>query len=257
MIGRILIVNAVLLAVYMSLSLLVARSKKRLDIVDTAWGLGFVVVVWSVVVQQSSARSWLVAVLVSIWGVRLALHIGRRSLQRGGEDPRYEELSREWRGNTWLQAYFRVFLLQGALVWIISLPVVMATGSPNAGLGWLGIAGTAIWLAGFVFEAVADHQLAKFLLAKNRPKVLQTGLWRYSRHPNYFGELTQWWAIGLIALQTNYGWIGLVGPLVLTYLIVFVSGIPPIERRRQKDVEYQAYQRQTSPLIPLPPRRVS
>jgi steroid 5-alpha reductase family enzyme len=248
-----LVVNAVLLIIYMTLSFRLARAHRRLDTVDTAWGLGFVITAWAVELQQHSPRSLLIAVLVSVWGLRLAYHIWRRNQGRE-DDPRYRELSRKWRGDFWRRAYFSIFLLQGGLIWLVSLPVVMAAGAELTGLSWLSVAGFVVWSAGFVFEAVADHQLAKFLLAKNRPKVLQTGLWRYSRHPNYFGELTQWWAIGLIALQTNYGWIGLVGPLVLTYLIVFVSGIPPIERRRQKDPEYQAYQRRTSPLIPLPPR---
>ena len=253
MIGQILIVNAVLLLAYMSLWFLVARAKQRLDVIDTAWGLGFIVMAWSVVAQQASARSWLIAVLVSIWGVRLALHIGRRSLQRGREDPRYEELSRQWQSNFWLHAYVRVFLLQGALVWIISLPVVMAAGSPIAGLNWLSVVGAIIWTAGFGFEAVADRQLAEFISHENHPKVLQTGLWRYSRHPNYFGELVQWWGIGLVALQVRHGWIGLLGPLTLSWLIVFVSGIPPIERRHQDDPEYKLYRSCTSVLIPLPP----
>jgi len=255
MITRLLIVNAALLFIYMSLWFLAARVKRRLDVVDTAWGLGFVVAAWAVVAQQASSRSWLIAVLVSIWGVRLAAHIGRRSLKRGSEDPRYHELSKGWQGNFWLMAYVRVFLLQGALIWVISLPVVMAAGTRIDGLGWLSAAGSVIWIIGFGFEAVADRQLAEFISRKNRPKVLRTGLWRYSRHPNYFGELTQWWGIGLITSQTGYGWIGLLGPLTLSWLIIFISGIPPIERRREKDAEYQAYQHRTSPLLPLPPRR--
>jgi steroid 5-alpha reductase family enzyme len=255
MIARILIVNAGLLLVYMTLWWLVARVAKRIDAVDTAWGLGFVVVAWSAALQQSSGRNWLVAGLVSIWGVRLAVHIGRRSMKRGSEDPRYAELGRKWHGNYWLQAYFRIFLLQGVLIWFISLPVVLATGSPIGRLGWLGTAGAIIWLIGFIVEAFADRQLANFINQPDHPKVLQTGLWRYSRHPNYFGEITQWWGIGIIALQVRAGWLGLLGPLLLTYLIIFISGIPPIEKRRQKDADYRAYQLRTSPLIPLPPRR--
>ena len=239
----------------MSLWFIVAYARKRLDTVDTAWGLGFVVAAWAVAVQQGGARSWLIAGLVSVWGVRLAWHIGRRSLKRSREDPRYVELSAKWQGNFWLMAYLRIFLLQGALIWIISLPVVMVAGSRITRLGWLSVVGVAIWAIGFDFEAIADRQLANFINAKDHPKILQTGLWRYSRHPNYFGELVQWWAIGLIALQARGGWVGLIGPLTLTWLIVFVSGIPPIEKRRQKDAEYRAYQLRTSPLVPLPPRQ--
>lgn len=254
MIARIFVINALLLFIYMTLWFLAARARKRLDTVDTAWGLAFVVVAWSVTVQQANSRSLLVAVLVSVWGFRLAYHIWRRNQGRG-DDRRYIELSHKWRGNFWLRAYFSVFLLQGALVWLVSLPVVLASGVTISGLGWLGVAGLVVWLIGFLFEAVADRQLANFMRLKGQSKVLQTGLWRYSRHPNYFGELTQWWGIGLIALQARNGWIGFIGPLTLSILIIFVSGIPPIERRRQKDLEYQAYRQRTSPLVPLPPRR--
>lgn len=253
-IGAVLLVAAALLLVYMTVAFLVARRRKRLDTVDIAWGIGFVIVAWSVLVRQDNAHNWLITILVSIWGVRLALHIWQRS-KNSAEDRRYKELSSKWRGRFWPRAYLSVFLLQGALIWIVSLPVMMAAGNKLYGLAWLSLAGALIWLVGFVFEATADHQLANFLRLKNRPKVLSTGLWRYSRHPNYFGELVQWWGIGIIALQVSYGWIGLIGPLVLTILIVFISGIPPIEKHRQKDAEYRRYQRQTSVLVPLPPWR--
>jgi steroid 5-alpha reductase family enzyme len=122
-------------------------------------------------------------------------------------------------------------------------------------LAWLTWLGAGLWLVGFVVESVADRQLAAFIKDKsNKGKVLDTGLWRYSRHPNYFGELLQWWAIGLIAAQTAYGWIGFAGPLLLTILIVFVSGIPPIENRRRDNPAYQDYKRRTSRLVPLPRR---
>lgn len=253
MIGRILLINAVLLIIYMTLAFMVGKSRKRLDTVDTAWGLGFVITAWSVAVQQPDKVTLLVAILVSIWGLRLSAHIGRRSM-KGPDDRRYAELSSKWRGNFWLRAYFSVFLLQGLLVWVIGLPVVMASGQNLQGLKLMVVLGSMIWLAGFIIETAADWQLRHFLQTKNRPKLLQTGLWRYSRHPNYFGELTMWWGIGLIALHASYGWIGLSGPLVLTVLIVFISGIPPIERRRAKDPAYRAYQNRTSPLILLPPR---
>jgi steroid 5-alpha reductase family enzyme len=248
-----LLIAAVVLFLYMTLCFLIAYGRKRLDTVDIAWGLGFVLVAWSIVLQRSSGRSLLLAMLVSIWGIRLSNHIYQRSKTRG-DDRRYRELSSKWRGNFWLRAYYSIFLLQGFLVLVISLPLIVAASNALPGWTWLGIAGALVWLFGFVIEAIADHQLAVFLLQKDRPKVLQTGLWQYSRHPNYFGELTQWWGIALIALQVSYGWIGPLGPLVLSILIVFISGIPPIERHRAKDPEYRVYKRKTSALIPLPPK---
>jgi steroid 5-alpha reductase family enzyme len=252
MIENLLIINTVILFIYMTLGFALARQRQHLDTVDAAWGLGFVLVAWAVELQAPSLRSLVVALLVSIWGLRLSSHIWRRNQGRD-DDPRYRELTAQWRGNIWAQAYLRIFLLQGVLIWLVSLPVVMTAGQQLSGRGWLTLVGALVWLVGFSFEATADRQLRQFLASKNHPKLLQTGLWRYSRHPNYFGELVQWWGLGLIALQTSFGWIGLLGPALLSYLIIFVSGLPPIERRHQHDPLYQAYRSRTSALIPWPP----
>ena len=254
MVGRILLVNLGLLAGFMSLAFLVAKSRNRFDTVDTCWGLGFILAAWSVELQQPSKRSLLVAVLVSVWGFRLASHIYRRS-QKKGDDPRYQEIVSKWQGNIWPRAYVSIFLVQAALIWIVSLPIVMISNYEISGLRWLIWLGALGWLAGFAIEVISDRQLRNFLKMKDRPKVLQTGLWRYSRHPNYAGELKLWWGIGIIGLADSWGWLGLIGPLTISYLIIFVSGIPPIERRRAKEPDYQAYKRRTSPLLLLPPRK--
>lgn len=253
--ARALALNAALIVVYMTLYWLVAKRRKRLDTVDVAWGLGFVLLAWVSFIQFPSDRTRVIVTLVTIWGLRLAWHLDSRSRKRS-DDPRYAELAKKWKGNFWMRAYISIFLLQGALIWLISLPIVLTgrtvvVASPSYYLA----AGIIIWLIGFLTETIADGQLEKFLSQKNRPKVLQTGLWRYSRHPNYFGEILEWWGIGIIALQVSYGWLGLAGPLLLSLLIIFVSGIPPIEKRRSKDPAYRHYQRRTSPLIPWPPKK--
>lgn len=238
----------------MSLAFVVAYKRRRLDTVDVAWGIGFILVAWSSYLQQPNRLSLLLALLVSIWGVRLSTHIGRRSLSSSHDDQRYTELTRKWKGNVWIRAYWSVFLLQGFLILVVSLSVSLVAGEHIEELGWLTILGAAIWLTGFITEATADRQLRDFLREPGHPKIMQRGLWRYSRHPNYFGELTQWYGLAVIALQVDYGWLGLIGPLTLTYLIVFISGLPPIERARADDPDYQRYKRQTSALIPLPRR---
>lgn len=255
-IGKVLAINLAALFVYMSLFFLVAKWRKRLDTVDIAWGLGFIMVAWIAAYERTEFHSIVIAVLVSLWGLRLAVHILRRAKLKG-EDPRYVELTKKWKGNVWLRAYFSIFLLQGLLIAIVSLPIVTATGLALEGWEWLTIAGAIVWLAGFAIESIADMQLASYLrLSKSkRPKVLKTGLWRFSRHPNYFGEIVQWFGIAVIALQASWGWIGLAGPLLLTILILFVSGIPPIEKRRAKDAAYRSYQKHTSKLILLPPKK--
>ncbi len=249
-----LLVNTLLIFVYMSGFFLVAKRRNRLDTVDIAWGLGFVVVAWATLFQNFSFHSQLIANIVTIWGIRLAYHIYSRHKGRSN-DPRYDELSNKWKGNFWLRAYLSIFLVQGLLILLVSLPISVAANEALPGWGWLSIAGVIIWSFGFVIEAAADKQLGDFLKQKDHPKTLDTGLWQYSRHPNYFGELVQWWAIGIIALQVSYGWIGLIGPLTLSVLIIFVSGIPPMERARAKDKDYQAYKQRTSALIPLTKRK--
>jgi steroid 5-alpha reductase family enzyme len=253
MISRLLFINAVLIVVYMSLWFLVARKRDRIDTVDSAWGSGFVVAAWAVAVQEPSSRSTIIAVLVTIWSARLTAHLAKRTLTKP-EDPRYVELAKKWKGSKWVRAYFSIFLLQGLLVWVISWPAIFATGKLNSSLGWLTAVGVVLWIIGFILESAADRQLAAFL-QRNKGKTMQSGLWRYSRHPNFFGELLQWWAIGIIALQAHLGWVGLIGPLALSILISYVSGIPMIEKRRLGNTEYQAYKQRTSMLIPLPPRQ--
>jgi steroid 5-alpha reductase family enzyme len=251
MIGQLLLVNAILLVIYMSLWFLVAYRRDRIDTVDSAWGSGFALAGWAVALQYPSPRSLIIAVLITIWSARLTAHLAKRTLTKP-EDPRYVELAKKWKGSKWPRAYFSIYLLQGLFVWVVSLPAVFAATKHGPVNGW-AVLGVLLWLAGFACEALADRQLAAFLQT-HKGKNMESGLWRYSRHPNYFGELLQWWAIGLIAVQTLHGWYGLIGPLALSILIIFVSGIPPIEKRRQGNADYEAYKQRTSQLIPLPPR---
>lgn len=255
MLVRLLVLCAVLLGAYMTFWFVVGKRRNRLNTVDVAWPGGFVLVAWTAYALQSAPPTLLIAVLVSAWGARLMLHLYRRVIGRGSEDPRYEAIRAKWRGNVWLRAYFSIFLLQGALILLISLPIIMAGHDTPPGVSWAMYGGAALWLVGFSIERQADAQLAAFVQKRSSGNdVMDSGLWRYSRHPNYFGELLQWWAISIIALPASYGWVGLLGPLTLTVLIVFVSGIPPIERRKQANPAYAEYMRRTSQLIPLPPK---
>lgn len=255
MITNLILLSVAAVVAYMSLWFLVGRWRKKLNTVDVAWGSGFALVAWLVVWQEPTARSVLIAILVSVWALRITNHLARRVFG-GKEDPRYAAITKKWRGNFWLRAYFSVFILQGLLIVLITLPIVFATGQQNENLAVLSVFGAALWAVGFGIEAAADRQLREFVSYKpNKGKVMDMGLWRYSRHPNYFGELTQWWAIGIIALQAHNGWIGLIGPLTLTILILFVSGVPPIENARKSDKAYQEYRRRTSMLILLPPKK--
>jgi steroid 5-alpha reductase family enzyme len=229
------------------------------SIVDVFWGTGFVFVAWTAyaLADGSQDRALLLALLVTAWGLRLTAHLAHRNLGKG-EDYRYAEMRRR-HGDAWpLRSLFVVFWLQGALIWVVSLPVQVAMADPTpAGLGVLDWVGTAVWAVGLTFEAVGDWQLSRFKAdPANRGKVMDRGLWRYTRHPNYFGDFCVWWGIWLVALTAGSTWWTVVGPAVMSVLLIRVSGVALLERslsRRRKG--YADYVARTSAFFPRPPRR--
>lgn len=253
---RLLAINLLVITVYMSIWFVLSLSKKRLDLVDTAWGGGFIVIAYGCFLHNPSFYTLLTALLVAAWGARLMLHIYRRNRDKDN-DPRYEALSAKWAAQTfWLRAYVSIFLLQGVLIVLISLPVTVLAlpGSHHHPL--LVALGVIVWFAGVSVETAADAQLSRFLRQRTADqKVMDKGLWGLSRHPNYFGEVLGWWGIGIIAIGAPYSLLAWLGPLTITYLIVYVSGIPPLEKRKKDDPAYQAYAARTSRFIPLPPKK--
>ena len=229
------------------------------SIVDVFWGSGFVVVAWLgfALGDGSAERSLLLALLVTAWGLRLSAYLARRNLGKG-EDRRYAAM-RERHGERWpLRSLFVVFWLQGALMWVVSLPVQVAMTEPApAGLGALDWIGVAVWAVGLAFESLGDRQLARFKAdPANRGRVMDRGLWRYTRHPNYFGDFCVWWGIWLVALATGGAWWTVIGPLLMSILLIRVSGVALLERSIAKRREgYEDYVRRTSAFFPLPPRR--
>lgn len=246
---------------YMVAVFLIARMLNRLDSVDAAWGGAFIVATiasWMVGSSTSLGMTvqTLVLVLVGLWGVRLSTHIMRR-LATHPEDKRYVALRRQWKDRVWSKAFFRIFLLQGLLAIVISIAVIHINFSAPQPLDGWAIAGGLIWLIGFLFEATGDRQLKRFLAdPKNRGKIMDRGLWRYTRHPNYFGEVTQWWGIAVIAFATPFGWVGLLSPIVIMYLLLFVSGIPLTEKSFEGRPGWDDYKKRTSAFLPLPPHKV-
>jgi len=248
---------AFLLWGYMNLWFVVSLIKRRNDVADEAWGLGFVLLAWTSFFLSggSGLRSILVGILVSVWGLRLAWHIHAR--HRGKpEDFRYLAWRQEWGRWFYVRSYAQVYLLQGALLFLISLPVLIINRRANPTFGFLNGIGVCVWLGGFVFESVGDAELARFLKDRlNRGKILQSGLWKYTRHPNYFGEVAQWWGIWLVALDAAGGWFGVIGPLTITILILKVSGIPMLEKKMAENPHFAEYKRKTSAFIPWFPKR--
>jgi len=240
----------------MSMWFLLSLVKKRNDIADLAWGLGFVLMAWTSFLLGSvqGPRGLLVGLLVSIWGIRLAWHIHARNKGRT-EDYRYAKWREEWGKWFFVRSYLQVYLLQGALLFLIVLPVLLINNSFGTGLNYLDFVGVAVWLVGFIFESVGDLQLSRFIKdPNNKGKLMQSGLWRYTRHPNYFGEVTQWWGIWLIAISATNGWLGIIGPLTITVLILKVSGIPMLEKKMAENPEFAEYKRRTRMFVPWLPQ---
>jgi steroid 5-alpha reductase family enzyme len=216
----------------------------RMDVADIAWGPGIAAVAlltWVISDEPYGTRSLIMTGMVVVWGARLAWHIGRRNAGKP-EDARYRKWREEWGDHVHVRSFLQVFLLQSVLMAMVALPVWVVNAGEPVELGWVGTAGALIWLFGFIYEAVADRQLAQFLSDPgNKGKVLDTGLWGRSRHPNYFGEVVLWWGLGFMALATPWGWVGLAGPAVITFLILCVSGVPMLERKMESDPKYAAY----------------
>jgi len=227
------------------------------SIIDAWWGPGFgiVALVGLLCGGGASPRRVLIALLVAVWGIRLGVHIARRNRGRG-EDPRYAAMRARHGERFGRISLATVFLLQAGILMIVSTPLLAAAVAPEPRtLGALDLLGAAVWLVGFLFEAIGDAQLERFRAdPANRGRVLDRGLWRYSRHPNYFGDATLWWGIFLVAAATD-AWWSAIGPLVMTVLLRRVSGVTLLEKGlRVSRPDYAEYVARTSPFLPLPPR---
>jgi steroid 5-alpha reductase family enzyme len=238
---------------------LLSLARRDASLVDLWWGPGIAWIAFAtarVFPDGDPARRELAFGLAAVWGLRLGIHLLWRSRGRG-EDFRYRALRARAGGRFWWQSLFSVFLLQGVLQWAVSLPVQLALLRPSGGLGALDALGALLFAVGFAFETVADRQLARFRAdPANAGRVLDSGLWRLSRHPNYFGDCLAWWGLGAIGLSVPGGALGLAGPLLLTFLLLRVSGVPLLEGHlAERRPGYADYVRRTSAFLPRPPRR--
>jgi len=251
------------LFVFFVIFFLIAQIKKNNGLADMAWGLGFVVVAVTSLIYSSNFSFIPLAVvgLVLIWGFRLFFYIGLRNWNKP-EDYRYVNMREKWKTNVQIKAFFKVFMLQGLLLYIISLPIqfsmmtIKVVSEPFEFVIWgLGI---LLWFIGFYFEAVGDAQLKTFKKdPANKGKIMQSGLWKYTRHPNYFGEALMWWSIWIVSIATleMLSFVGFVGPLLITLLLLFVSGVPLLEKKYKDNKDFQAYAKKTSIFFPLPPKK--
>jgi steroid 5-alpha reductase family enzyme len=235
---------------------LVSVRKHDVSIVDSLWPLLFLIaaVTYSVAVPQPGPRTTLLLVLVGLWALRLASYLTWRNWGTP-EDRRYQVIRRHNEPHFALKSLYLIFGLQGTLAWIISLPLLAAIAAPRP-ITMLDYAGVALWVLGFGFESVGDWQLARFKsAATNGGRVMDQGLWRYTRHPNYFGDCCIWWGFYLIGLAAG-GWWAIVGPLLMSFLLLRVSGVTLLERDISKRRPgYRDYMLRTNAFFPGPPKR--
>jgi steroid 5-alpha reductase family enzyme len=237
---------------------LLSLPTRNASLADIFWGLGFVLIALLSFFLSNGylGRQLLLTLLTSAWGLRLSLYIFWRNRGKG-EDRRYQEWRHKRGASFWWVSLFNVFLIQAVLLWLIALTVQLGQiSSTPAHFTWLDFLGVLVWTTGFTFEAIADWQLASFKAdPANRGKVMNQGLWRYSRHPNYFGESLIWWGLFLITLTTPHGWWALISPLVITFLLLKVSGVTLLEKDIvERRPGYQEYLETTSAFIPWFPK---
>jgi steroid 5-alpha reductase family enzyme len=228
------------------------------SIADVCWGLGFAVLAWlyCVLSPTLTPRSWLITALITLWGTRLSLHILRRN-HRKGEDPRYQAMRAAHGPAFWWRSVFTVFWLQGTILWFVALPVLVAVRAAQPeSLTVIDALGVVLFLIGFGFEVIGDAQLARFKgEPANRGRVLDRGLWRYTRHPNYFGDATLWWGLYVIACATPYGWLTVLSPALMSFLLLRVSGVTLLEDGlKATRPDYRAYIARTPAFFPWFPR---
>lgn len=240
---------AIILWVYATLWFIVSVILQRNDIADIAWGLGYCLLcVWLLLTQLSGPLTLLLYVLVGIWGLRLSVHIYLRN-QGKGEDFRYKQWRNEWGKSFYWRSYLQVYLLQAFFLLIISTPFLWASLFT---FGWslFTRVGLSIWAIGFLFQSIGDYQLAQFVKTKQPGEIMRRGLWKYSRHPNYFGEILMWWGIYFMVLSLPNSWWTIISPITITLLLVFVSGVPMLEKKYKGNIAYEAYKKRTSALVP-------
>ena len=256
--GDVMMWSALAIVVLMLGTWVTSLAVKNASIVDIVWGLGFVTVAWvsHLVGDGLRSRQWLLTIMTSVWGLRLGGYLWWRNHGKG-EDFRYRAMRKHHGARFPIVSLYTVFLFQGLMMFVVSLPVQLGQDDPTPDLGAIAVLGVALWVIGLFFETVGDAQLSRFKAdPSNAGKVMNTGLWRYTRHPNYFGDACVWWGIAIVAAETGSGAWGLIGALLMNVLLRRVSGVVLLEKSLTKRREgYNEYIASTSPFIPLPPRK--
>jgi steroid 5-alpha reductase family enzyme len=252
-----LILTLTIIGTFVSILFVISIIIQRNDIADVAWGTGiFIVAIVNYVTGTHTDISLLLTVLAGLWGLRLTVRIFLRNRKKN-EDFRYKKWRDEWGELFYVRSYLQVYLLQGLLMVFVGYTFIHTNVyGENSTLNLVTIIGLLIWVVGYFFEVIGDWQLDTFL--KNKPvagTILSNGLWKYTRHPNYFGEVTMWWGLWLIIATLPLSFIALMSPLTITFLILKVSGIPLLEKNFSNNPQFQEYKKRTSAFFPLPPKK--
>ncbi len=255
MVEKLLYISTIIL-IWQTIWFFISLAKKRNDIADIIWSLGAILVCTYILTTNIfTLRYFLVFCLILMWGLRVSIHVFLRNRGKK-EDSRYQKWRKEWGKSFKIRSFFQVFLLQGFVTILLVAPAILVSTYHQPPLGWLDIVGSCVWCVGFFFETIGDYQLQQFIKnPSNKGKIMTGGLWKYTRHPNYFGETTMWWGIFIIALSSPYGVYSLISPITITFLLLFVSGIPMLEKKYADNPEFQEYKKRTSAFIPLPPKK--
>ncbi|MFW9947388.1 MAG: DUF1295 domain-containing protein [Candidatus Odinarchaeota archaeon] len=260
--------SAIALFIYIFIAFIVGTAKKNNGLMDIFYGPAYFVVsmtslILNIILTSTFCIRQIIATsLVLIWAIRLASYVFIRNRGKP-EDYRYKAMRERWKTNIVLKSFFKVYIFQGVIVFLVDIPVWFTNISENPPvvslLDFGGITlwiGAIIWLVGFLFETIADFSLYKFLQdPANQGKIMNKSVWKYSMHPNYFGEVTQWWGLFIIALAVPFGFITFIGPAYITFQIIKVSGVKLLDKRFEGNEEYAAYKRRTSSFIPWFPKK--
>jgi len=240
------------------ITFIVAQLFRNNGYIDIVWGLGFVVSAGMsfLVGQPHGAIPMVMTIFIGVWGLRLTWHLARRNIGKP-EDFRYADMRRRWNPSTfYIRMFIQIYLLQFILNSVINLPAIVTNLQDLNGWGVPASIGLAVWAVGFAFETAADHQLKVFKAnPKNKGRLLTTGLWQFSRHPNYFGEAAQWWGIYLMAINDFHNLWLIISPLTITLFLLFVSGVPMLEKKYEGRADWEEYKKRTNKFFPGPRKR--
>ncbi len=250
--GQIIFISALTAFLFMIFFYIISLLLKNNGIVDIGWGLGFITIlaILHIFYPELYLRKIFITFLIVLWGFRLSVHIFLRSIGKP-EDFRYARMRKNWGKYGIIHAFFRVFMLQGLLMLIIALPIMLVFNSNPSKFTLWDMIGGFVFLFGFLFETIGDYQLTEFKKRpENKGKIITAGLWKYTRHPNYFGEAVLWWGIFIIGIPTNYGFIGILSPLITTYLLINFSGVPLLEEKYEGRPDWEEYKKNTPMFVP-------